>query len=207
VRTQAERRSETRDRLLEAAATVFAERGVEGASVDAIAAAAGRTSGALYAHFGSKEGLLVELLDSWKNDVQEATSAEVLGATTADARLAALWRNFAEPPVDGGHRWVQLEHELWRWATRDGNDEAQERLGGRYRDAWAALAAGLDDWVAEGGIAPPGGTEGVAPLVVALLIGLEMQHRVDPERISDDLAVAGLRLLLGAHEAQGKDSA
>ena len=62
--TQGERRADTRQRLLNAAAELFAERGVEGTSIDAIAQRADRTSGAVYDHFGGKDGLLLALLDS-----------------------------------------------------------------------------------------------------------------------------------------------
>ncbi|HEX8005205.1 MAG TPA: TetR family transcriptional regulator [Trebonia sp.] len=54
--------AETRERLLRAAADVFAERGYDGTRVADIAAAAGVSNGALYAHFGSKAELLVAAL-------------------------------------------------------------------------------------------------------------------------------------------------
>jgi AcrR family transcriptional regulator len=54
--------TETRDRLLRAAAKVFAERGYDGARVADIAVAAGVSNGAMYAHFGSKADLLVGAL-------------------------------------------------------------------------------------------------------------------------------------------------
>jgi AcrR family transcriptional regulator len=54
--------AETRARLLRAAADVFAARGYDGTRVADIAAAAGVSNGALYAHFGSKAGLLVAAL-------------------------------------------------------------------------------------------------------------------------------------------------
>ena len=54
--------TETRGRLLEAAATVFAERGYDGTRVADIAAAAGVSNGALYAHFASKAELLTGAL-------------------------------------------------------------------------------------------------------------------------------------------------
>ncbi len=54
--------AETRKRLLHAAAEVFAERGYDGTRVVDIAAAAGVSNGALYAHFGSKAELLVAAL-------------------------------------------------------------------------------------------------------------------------------------------------
>ena len=54
--------AETRERLLSAAADVFARRGYDGTRVADIAAAADVSSGALYAHFGSKAELLVAAL-------------------------------------------------------------------------------------------------------------------------------------------------
>ncbi|GAA3212004.1 helix-turn-helix domain-containing protein [Nonomuraea helvata] len=54
--------AETRERLLQAAAEVFAERGYDGTRVADIAAAAGVSNGALYAHFSSKADLLVSAL-------------------------------------------------------------------------------------------------------------------------------------------------
>src|SRR6201995_2352070 len=54
--------AETRERLLRAAADVFAERGYDGTRVADIAAAAGGSNGALYAHFASKADLIVDAL-------------------------------------------------------------------------------------------------------------------------------------------------
>jgi AcrR family transcriptional regulator len=54
--------AETRERLLAAAADAFAERGYDGTRVADIAAAAGVSNGALYAHFPSKADLLVAAL-------------------------------------------------------------------------------------------------------------------------------------------------
>jgi AcrR family transcriptional regulator len=54
--------AETRERLLRAAADVFAQRGYDGTRVADIAAAAGVSNGAIYAHFASKAELLVGAL-------------------------------------------------------------------------------------------------------------------------------------------------
>jgi AcrR family transcriptional regulator len=53
---------QTRERLLSAAADAFAERGYDGTRVADIAALAGVSNGALYAHFGSKAELLAGAL-------------------------------------------------------------------------------------------------------------------------------------------------
>lgn len=54
--------AQTRERLLRAAADVFAERGYDGTRVAEIASAAGVSNGAMYAHFASKADLLVDAL-------------------------------------------------------------------------------------------------------------------------------------------------
>ena len=54
--------TETRERLLRAAADAFAAQGYDGTRVADIAASAGVSNGALYAHFGSKAELLVGAL-------------------------------------------------------------------------------------------------------------------------------------------------
>jgi AcrR family transcriptional regulator len=54
--------AETRERLLRAAADVFAKRGYDGTRVADIAAVAGVSNGALYAHFESKADLLTGAL-------------------------------------------------------------------------------------------------------------------------------------------------
>ena len=53
------RKALTRERLLEAAARVYAQHGFGGATLDEVAAEAGLTKGAVYSHFGSKENLLL----------------------------------------------------------------------------------------------------------------------------------------------------
>ncbi len=185
--TQERRRAETRARLLEAAAELFAERGIDGSSIDAIAEAADRTSGAVYDHFGGKEGVLFALLESWVDDVAVVIDAEVSTARSLDEVLAALWRNVASPP-SGRERWIALEHELWAWAARHAG--AREHLARRYRAAWAALERAAAGW--EGAAPVPG--SGAA--VVGVLLGLEMMRRVDPGALDEAMAVAVLRSAL-----------
>jgi AcrR family transcriptional regulator len=61
-RTPGATAASTYQRLLRAAADVFARRGYDGTRVSEIAEAAGLSNGALYAYFGSKAALLVEAL-------------------------------------------------------------------------------------------------------------------------------------------------
>ena len=56
-------RDDTREKLFEAAARVFEEQGIGGASIEAIAAAAGFTRGAFYSNFKSKDELIIAMLE------------------------------------------------------------------------------------------------------------------------------------------------
>lgn len=58
--------------LLQVAIRLFNERGYDGASMDAIAAAAGITKSSIYHHFHSKEEMLARVLDRAIADLDEA---------------------------------------------------------------------------------------------------------------------------------------
>src|SRR5476649_988695 len=55
-------RDATCEKLFEAAARVFEEQGIGGASIETIAAAAGFSRGAFYSNFKSKDELIIAML-------------------------------------------------------------------------------------------------------------------------------------------------
>jgi len=81
----------TRERILAAAARLFAEHGFEGSSMPAIARASGITAGAIYKHFRSKGELLLEVVkrsfESTPLFIQNGTS----GTAAALPLLASLY--------------------------------------------------------------------------------------------------------------------
>jgi len=193
--TQEERKAETRARLLAAAAELFAEQGIDAVSVDAVAEAAGRTSGAVYAHFGSKQGLLLALLDSWRDSVLTVLLAEVAVTESPLGQLAAVWDNVGRSVEDGPGSWSLLEQELWLRAARD--DEVAGVVRTRNAEARQYTARRLAGWSSAVDAHPVAGPDELAVLVKALLTGLAMQRRLDPASFDDDLAVRGLAALLG----------
>ena len=190
-RTQADRRADTRSRLLRAAAELFASQGYDAVSVDEVAAAADRSSGAVYAHFGSKQGLLRALLESWQETTAAVVQAEFAVSPDRAARMAALWRNVSHPPDELGEQWLLLEHELWLRAVRD--PEVGEGLRNRYAEVRASMSRGFR----ERGVSAGVGAD-LASQIFALLIGLDMQRRLDPEAVTDATALAGLNALFDA---------
>lgn len=116
-------RPETRDRLIDAAGAVFAERGYRGATMREIAERAGANLAAAHYHFGSKQGLYREVARTHFERL-ERRLAESGGAIDADAtgrlsreELVALLRarvltmieTFLEP--DGVHATL-MQREL-----------------------------------------------------------------------------------------------
>src|SRR3954465_8928015 len=118
-RTQEERRAETRAQLLSAAADLFANKGFHATSAEAVATAADRTSGALYDHFGGKEGLLVGLLERWVEQTIVDLTASLEDEPDLDERFGALWRGILRRDSESGDAWLLLEFELWLHAVRD----------------------------------------------------------------------------------------
>jgi AcrR family transcriptional regulator len=194
-RTQGERKAETRARLLAAAAELFADQGVDAVSVDAVAEAAGRTSGAVYAHFGSKQGLLLALLDAWKDSVLTVLLAEVAVSDSPAGQLGAVWANVADTSDRESSRWPLLEHELWLRAARD--SEVADVIRVRNAEALRYSARRIGAWTSAVGATPAATPGELAVLIKALLTGLAMQERLDPGTVTDDLALRGLAALVG----------
>jgi AcrR family transcriptional regulator len=186
-RTRAARaeRTDARERLLAAAAKVFAERGYRAASVDDVAAAAGFSKGAVYWHFASKEDLLHTLVEERVRDRTEAMLT----------RLAE-----APPEVDTGHevggRYMEmlsedrdvglLANEYWSLAARD--PELRKRYAQRQRARRDALAQALQVRQEHRGTPDVGlPTEEAATAFLALASGLAMQRLIDPDAVPDHL--------------------
>ncbi|MGO8872602.1 MAG: TetR/AcrR family transcriptional regulator [Acidimicrobiales bacterium] len=199
-KTQEERKAETRARLLAAASDLFAQQGIDAVSVDTVAEAAGRTSGAVYAHFGSKQGLLLALLDSWKDSVLTGLLAEVALTESPRGQLVAVWAHVADATGADPGRWSLLEQELWLRAARD--PEVADIIRVRNAEARRYTGRQLAGWAAAVGARPVAAPEELAVLVKALLTGLAIQRRLDPRPVGADLAVRGLSALLGLEHAQ-----
>uniref|UniRef100_A0AAU2JYF6 TetR/AcrR family transcriptional regulator n=1 Tax=Streptomyces sp. NBC_00049 TaxID=2903617 RepID=A0AAU2JYF6_9ACTN len=196
-RPQALRKSETRSRLIDAAAELFARKGFHAVSAEAVAEAAGRTTGALYSHFGGKEGLLLALLEVWKERTAEELAAEIAGSADPGdpaTHFSAMWGSLTRPHPDRGDSWLLLEAELWLHGARGPLIGAQ--LAQRYAEIRSQLGEGLADWAEATGTALSRPPEETGALVLGVLLGLAMQHRLDPHGIPDALVVEALSAIL-----------
>ncbi|MFC7309797.1 TetR/AcrR family transcriptional regulator [Streptomyces monticola] len=194
-RTQEQRKAETRARLIDAAAELFATKGFHAVSAEAVADAADRTTGALYSHFGGKEGLLLALLDVWKERTAAQLSDEVASAPDPGTHFAAMWGSITRPAADRGDSWLLLEVELWLHGARDA--QVGSPLARRYAEVRQQLGEGLDQWAEVTGTRLPRTPYETGGLVLGVLLGCALQHRLDPGAVPEQLVVDGLSSLLG----------
>jgi len=78
-----------RERLIQAAIAVFAERGYNGTTVDDIVAAAGSSKGAFYFYFPNKEGLFLAIVEDFATSLASAIAGAVSQASGALAKVEA----------------------------------------------------------------------------------------------------------------------
>jgi AcrR family transcriptional regulator len=124
-----------RARILEAARTVFATAGLEGASLRAIAAEAGYTPAALYFHFASREAIYAELL----RESLEALAQALAPARDFRAAAMALYDFYAARPQE---LWLGLCLRTGGPAPRGLGAELDPALNARLLAALTPLTAG-----------------------------------------------------------------
>jgi AcrR family transcriptional regulator len=180
-----------RPQILDAALELFLERGYEGTSMDAIAAAAGVTKPVVYACFASKDDLFRALLGREEERILGEIDAAFAGADLADPETT-LVEGFT-----GFLRAVASSPEVYRliFLQEGGGNAAIARRIQRGREAQAEALAGLArEWL-DRRPAPEGpelaDREASARLLGAAVVGL---------------AEAGARLLLGDHGGWTPDS-
>jgi len=98
--TKAEQRAATMHKLVEVARVTFASSGYAAAAMEAIVARAGVTRGALYHHFGSKEGLFQAVLEAVQAEVAARIEAAAAAHDDSWLQLVAGCRAFLEISLD-----------------------------------------------------------------------------------------------------------
>lgn len=186
-RTQAQRRAESERRLLDAAAQLIVERGIEGTSLAEIGRLAGYSHGLVHQRFGSKEALVERL----NTEAVRMFTTVTLAAVGSTRGLAAL-RIVADTYLD----LVQAQDPLGRvhlvvWS------EAVARPSERrsYRVTWdryfrSAFAELITDAAADGTVRCDLDAEAMATVVVGLLRGVALQLMLDP--VGNEEARAGV---------------
>ena len=183
------RTRETHARLLNSAEEVFVRDGYEAAQLDAIAARAGRSKGAVYTHFKSKEDLFLALFEHRTRCYIDRLVRSLDHCTLQKERMAAFRQFYIEMGED--KTWPILTLEFKLYALRHPNSiqrlrRAFERSKPRESEAGEARMFGhltprqkADKDLAVVALSP-------------ILSGLILERHFEPEVLTDK----GLRRLL-----------
>ncbi|KGB92334.1 MULTISPECIES: TetR/AcrR family transcriptional regulator [Burkholderia] len=186
--TRAERRDATRERLIDAARAIFAEKGYAAASVEDIAAAAGHTRGAFYSNFRGKADALFELLQRDQGEAAAALQRIVGSHDPADDAQHAMLAYWRRGTTRSASRLMWLDAQLQ--AARDPRFRA--RFGALLRERQALAAACIDAYAARAGVSLPLPAPVLALGLTALCDGLQSCVAADARSMADALADAVL---------------
>jgi AcrR family transcriptional regulator len=178
-RTQAERVAESDRALLGAAVRLIAERGYQRTTLAAIGEASGYSRGLVTQRFGSKEGLLLavldRLLDSWALRDVGPRVGDLVGVRALQASLDA-YLHVVEAAPDS----LRAYHALLREA-----DGPVPSVRVRIADLNRAERAGVEAWIREGQAAGSVRADvdprAVATTFLATIRGTTTQWLLDPE--------------------------
>ena len=178
------RGEERRTEIVRAALEVIAERGYRGASLAAVAERVGLTQQGLMHHFPTKDALLVAVLQE-----RDRWDAVPDSRWRVDLLAALVEYNATRPGI------VQTFSALLGESVTDGHP-ARAYFSGRYTRVRASMAEMLR---AEYGDRLPNGLtpERTAPLLVAVMDGLQYQWLLDPASVDMPDAFRDFLRLLG----------
>ena len=139
----------TRDRILQAALQIFAQKGYHRALVDDIVHASGTSKGAVYHHFPNKEALFLALVDELSARLAESIAEAIAGAHGALGKVEAALRagllTFAQ------HKDLARILLLESVSLGAAYEAKRAEVHGRFADL---IRGYLDEAVSEGAIAP-----------------------------------------------------
>ena len=145
--TAEQRRARTRERLLDAAETVVAEKGFESASIEEFVAAAGVSRGTFYNYFPTVTDLLHAMNTRVAEDLDRRLDALTSGIEDCAVRLAATLHtvvaNYLADPVRG---WIAVQIAVSRAPRQHAFEDRFAAIyregvaGGRFRDVDMAAA-------------------------------------------------------------------
>lgn len=201
--TRAEQQAQTRARLIDAAAKVFARHGFRAASVEEIAEEAGYSHGAVYSNFDGKADLFLAVFEDYMAE-RLRELAETQAALADDAPLEVRARALADQWMDRLARdreSVVLHMEFIAHADRD--SELARRFGTRSSAMREAVAHYITQYQQEAGMELAMPVDDLALVLRALGIGLAIESLVSPDAVRHDLYGDFVELLVSLLREDG----
>lgn len=176
--TRAEQQRRTHDRLLAAGLAVLARRGFLAASVEEIAAEAGYTRGAVYKHFGGKEGLWLAAMDAQAEAHLTLLDQALSEATDQDGLVRAL-TPVAIADDEEAARWSLTAAEFMAAVARQ--PETAVAVVAAQREHEERIVAVLDKHLGRLGLRPALPLPQVVVMLGVMGGGLALRRGMDPD--------------------------
>jgi len=188
-----EAQERTRERVVAAAAKVFARRGYHRATVEEIASEAGFTIGALYSNFAGKEELFLAIADRQVEErvAEVAAMGDAAAGDQPNKDAAEQLRAFLERDPE----WPLLFYEFWSLSVR--NPELQGELAKRRDAIRDALAETLERVAKRHGFKLRFPAPVLATAIAASLNGLAFERAADPDALPDEVFAEFVTAVLG----------
>lgn len=182
-----------RGEVLAAARRVFLARGYGGATLDAIADAAGFSKGVVYSQFGGKADLFLALLAQRIEERAAQNRALAERHRGADGLRALLRAARRDSEAEAGWGLLLLEFRLH--AARD--PKLNARYGEAHQRTLHGIALLFERMYAEAALTPPAPLRQLAALLLAFGSGLLLERAVDPRAFSQATEQAAVARALG----------
>ncbi|MEK9278129.1 TetR/AcrR family transcriptional regulator [Bradyrhizobium sp. ISRA442] len=176
-------RDDTRDKLFEAAARVFEQEGIGGASIEAIAAAAGFTRGAFYSNFKSKDELIIAMIEDHVEQSIRRNLDILAEHTDLDDFIAAL-KAMDRSRQDPLGRSPLLHMEMILYVARA--EKRRPELAKRLRARRKLIADIVEATLKGGGRNATLNPSWTASVVLALEDGFRLHRLIDPDTTPAD---------------------
>src|SRR5215218_4412559 len=195
-------RDDTRDRLFEAAARVFEEDGIGGASIEAIAVAAGFSRGAFYSNFKSKDELIIAMLEDHVAQSIRRNMDILAQHDNLDDFIAALkaMDRTRQDPL-GRSPLLHMEMILFVARAEKRRPELAKRLRAR-RKLVADIVEATMRGTPKGAVGDPAWA---GAMLLALEDGFRLHRLIDPESTPADSffrAIGDLQRAMGISSAE-----
>ena len=190
-------RDDTCEKLFEAAARVFEEQGIGGASIEAIAATAGFTRGAFYSNFASKDELIIAMLeDHVEQSIRRNLDLLARHRNLADFLDALKTMDRSRQDPLGRSPLLHMEMILFVARAEKRRPELAKRLRARRKLVADIVDITLKNSGQDGAYNPAW----TGAILLALEDGFRLHRLIDPETTSADSflrAISDLRRALG----------
>lgn len=172
---------QNRERVLAAAQQVFIDRGYAGASLEAIADAAGFSKGVVYSQFGSKPELFFALVEHRSGRRAAHHQEAVAGRTGLDAYRALIRAGAADAASEPGWQFVLTEFRAQ--AVR--NPDLNQRYAEVHSRTVDSLASVLIQIYRSVGLTPPIPARSLSEFIFAATTGAALERSANPFAIPE----------------------